>query len=145
MTNKQKKLVARSLYLKSQMNRKQIANQVNVTEKTLRKWIDEGDWDTVKEAETISRKELLREAYAQLRAINKKINDELGGVPDKQLADAKGVIRREIEALSEMPLHRYVEMAMELTNWVQHNEPQKLISITEALDGFIQDVAVINN
>ena len=144
MTNKEKKQLARSLFIKSGINRKQLAQQVGCTEKTLRGWIAKEGWEQVREAETITRSQLRKDAYRQLAAINTVINEQMNGVPDKKLSDAKGVIRKEIEVLGEMPLHSYVEMAMELTAYVQANCPDKLIEITEMLDDFIQEKAKEN-
>ena len=141
MTNKEKKQLARSLFIKSGINRKQLAQQVGCTEKTLRSWIEKEGWEQVREAETITRSQLIKDAYRQLAAINQVINEQMNGVPDKKLSDAKGVIRKEIEVLGDMPLHSYVEMAMELTAYVQANCPDKLIETTEMLDHFIQEKA----
>ena len=120
------------------MYRKDIAAQVGVTEKTLRNWIDKGDWDAMKDAETITRSKLLQDSYKQLAAINNKINVDFGGIPDKQLSDAKGVIRKEIEALSEMPLHKYIEVVTDLLDWVKTNQPEKVMDAVDITDGFVQ-------
>ena len=141
MTNKDKKQLARSLYIKSDLNRKQIAHQVACSQTTLRSWIEKEDWESIKEAETISRTRLLQDAYGQLKAINDKISNELGGVPNKELSDAKGVIRKEIEALTNMPLHNYVEVMIELTRWLQIHHPDKLLEVMELADDFIRNIA----
>ena len=141
MTNKEKKQLAKSLYIKSNLNRKQIAHQVRCSQTSLRSWIKKEDWENIKEAETISRTRLLQDAYNQLKAINDKINNELGGVPNKELSDAKGVIRKEIEVLSNMPLHNYVEVMIELTRWLQINHSDKLLEVMELVDDFIRNIA----
>lgn len=141
MSYKQKKIIARSLFIKSDLLKKDLALRVGVSEKTLRKWIEEGDWENIKESETISRANLLQDAYRQLKAINSKIKEEFNGIPNKELSDAKGVIRKEIEALSDTPIHQYIEMSMEFTRWIQNNEPKKLLEVTNMLDGFINEIA----
>ena len=140
MTGKEKRQLARSLFIKSDLNRRQIALQVACTEKTLRGWIEKDGWQQVREAETITKSQLRKDAYKQLAAINRVINEQMEGVPNKELSDAKGVIRKEIEALGDMPLHKYVEMSMELTGWMQVNCPKKLMEVVGLLDDFIQDM-----
>lgn len=122
------------------MFRKDIAKQVGTTEKTLRKWIEQGDWDAMKNAETITRSKLLQDSYKQLAAINDEINTNHNGIPNKQLSDAKGIIRKEIEALSEMPLHKYIEVVTELLDWVKRNQPERILEAVELTDGFVQDI-----
>ncbi len=141
MTNAEKKRLAKSLYIKSGQNKKQIATQVSVTEKTLRNWAEIGDWEELKNASTITRSELLKASYRQLKAINEKIEDDHNGIPTKELSDAKGVIRKEIEALSEMPLHQYISVATEFTEHLSKNNPRALIGTVELLNDFIELIA----
>lgn len=141
MTNKEKKQLAQSLYVKSGLTKKDIAKQVGCTEKTLRSWIDKGEWNAIKEAESITRGQLLSDAYKQLNAINREIEDNHKGIPNKQLSDAKGVIRKEIEALSENPLHVYVEVFQEFTHWVLKTNPSELKNMTGMCNSFIEEKA----
>ena len=139
MTREQKRNKARRLYTGSNLTRKQIAEDVGWTEKTLRNWIDKEDWDSLKDAKTITRRQLLQDAYSQLKAINRVIEEDHNGLPNKQLSDAKGVIRKEIEALTEMPIHKYIEMMQDVWGWVQEKHPDKVAETIELLDEFIQD------
>jgi len=141
MTNKEKKQLAYSLFIKSSLNRKEIAKQVGCTEKTLRRWIETEGWQPIKEAQTLTRGKLLQDAYSQLKAINDKINNDLGGIPNKELSDAKAVIRKEIETLSGHPLHLYVEVFTEFIDWVTDNHKSKVHQVVELSDGFINDIA----
>ncbi len=141
MRNAEKKNFAQGLFVKSDLNRKEIATQVGVTEKTLRKWIDDGGWQELKDVQSITRSQLLIDAYKQLAAINKKINDEHEGVPTKELSDAKGVIRKEIETLSDNPLYLYVEVFENFTDWMARNHPKHLKDLARLSYDFVQEVA----
>ncbi len=145
MTNKEKKQLARSLFIKSDLTRNQIALQAGCNEKTLRKWILEEGWQDIKEAETITRPELLMDAFKQLKALNLHIETALGGFPDKVASDAKAVIRKEIEALTYMPLHKYIEVSMEFSGWLQASHPEELQHTIALLDGFIQHLSAEKN
>ena len=138
---KEKKLTARSLFLKSDLSRKEIARIAGVTEKTLRRWIKDENWEELKAVESITRKQLLQDAYRQLKRINDYIENELDGIPNKEMSDAKAIIRKEIESLSDSPLHIYIEVSEELIHHVQMNHPDMVKSITGILSEFIESKA----
>ncbi|MCT4647577.1 MAG: phage terminase small subunit-related protein [Carboxylicivirga sp.] len=135
----EKKKKAAGLYVKGTLTRKQVADTIGVTEKTLRKWIEEGNWDDLKEAKTVTRQQLLLDAYAQLKAVNRRIAD-MGNVPDKTLSDAKSQLRKEIETLSDSPLHQYAEIFDEFAVWLVHNNPDMAAEIAHLQLEFLNDM-----
>lgn len=141
MTNAEKKDLARNLYVKTDMKRKEIASQVGTTEKTLRGWIEDGEWDKMKDAIQITRPKLLQDAYAQLNAINRHIEEKCGGIPTKDLSDAKAVIRKEIEAFSTQPIHKYIEVFEEFIQFLATNEPSKINDFASLSQTFINQLS----
>lgn len=143
MNNEEKKQLAYALYVKSsaQLTRKEIALKSNVSEKTLRKWIEDGKWDNQRDALQITRPQLLQEAYAQLKAINQIIAEEHGNVPTKELSDAKGVIRKEIETFSTQPIHRYIEVFEEFIDFLTRNEQGQVTQFGKLSQAFITELA----
>lgn len=140
MKNAGKKELALGLFVKSEMNRKEIAATVGISEKTLRSWIDAGEWEKQRESLRITRPQLLQEAYAQLKAINDIIRDKHNGVPSKDLSDAKAVIRKEIEALEKSPIFRYVEVFEDYMNWLSKGYPLEMIAFAKRSQEFISDL-----
>jgi predicted transcriptional regulator len=141
MKNAEKKTLAKTLFVKSSMNRKEIATQVGVTEKTLRNWIDGDNWEELKNSQTITRSQLLQDAYNQLRAINQKIEIDFKGIPTKELSDAKGVIRKEIEHFSHQPIYKYVEVFEEFIEYTSKISPSDLNKFSELSQGFIAHIS----
>lgn len=141
MKNAEKKVLAKGLFVKSTMTRKEIATQVSVTEKTLRNWIDTDNWEELKNSQTITRGQLLQDAYNQLRAINQKIEVDFKGVPTKELSDAKGVIRKEIEHFSHQPIYKYVEVFEEFIEYTSKVSPVDLTKFSELSQGFIAHIS----
>jgi hypothetical protein len=131
-----KRSLAQSLYIRGSLTRIEISRIAGVTEKTLRTWVDKYEWDKLKEAQTVTRQQLLLDAYSQLKAVNRAI-DEIGGVPNKTLADAKSGLRKEIEALSDSPVHVYIEVFNEITEWLIKLKPHKAAEISGLLLEFI--------
>lgn len=140
MTNAEKKQFARNLFINTSKTRKEISTLAGCTQKTLRKWIDEGGWESIKESSSITRVKLLDESYSQLAAINEKIRTEHNNVPTKDLSDAKGVIRKEIEALSDHPIYRYVEVFEHYLDWLGENYPSQLRENADRSMEFIQEL-----
>ena len=70
-----KKVIALELYLETDKNQKEIAMIVGVTEKTISKWIKEGDWELLKQAQTITVKNIVTNLYNQ--AYKLSIADEV--------------------------------------------------------------------
>lgn len=122
--NKDKKILAKELFISGAHTRKSISELVGVTEKTLRNWIEAGDWENLKSLHGVTRSQLLQDSYAQLKAVNEKIAS-IGGVPTKELYDAKSIIGKEIERLTEHSLAVYIECFSEFTSWLLRNHPKE--------------------
>jgi len=140
MKSSEKQHLAKSLFIKSDLNRKEIAKQVGVTEKTLRDWIQKFNWEELKISQTITREQLYEQELKQLAALNKQIEDQ-GGVPNKQQSDAKAVIRKNIEALSHTPLYKYIEAFDDFSDWLIKNHPGDLKLMAERSYEFLEELA----
>lgn len=140
MKNADKKDLALGLFVKSNMNQKEIAATVGVSAKTLRSWIDVGEWEKQRDSLRITRPQLLQEAYAQLKAINEVIREKHAGVPSKDLSDAKAVIRKEIEALEHAPIFRYVEVFEHYMDWLSKSNPVEMMDFAKRSQQFISDL-----
>lgn len=123
-TNKDKKILAQELFISGAHTRKSISEMIGISEKTLRKWIDDGDWEKMKNLQRVTRSQLLQDSYAQLKATNEKIAS-IGGVPTKELYDAKSIIGKEIERLSDHSIAVYIECFSEFTSWLLRNHPKE--------------------
>lgn len=134
----EKRAVAQPLYTRGKLSRKEICKIVGVAEKTLRSWIEKYEWDNLKEAYSVTRQQLLADAYSQLKAVNQAVED-IGGIPNKTYADAKSILRKEIELLSDSPIHVYIEVFNEVTEWLMLKHPASAADISQLLLTFIED------
>ena len=137
MTSKEKQILAQTLYLSGKHTQKAIAELTGVTEKTIGKWAVEGKWEEMRQLQTVTKAELLKEAYSQLSKINKKIKDEMGGIPDKVMSDAKAQALREIEAFDERSLQTYADCFEDFTGWLVRNEPSQSVTFSQLLLRFL--------
>ncbi len=135
--NDTKKKLAQELYVLGNQTQKSIAAAVVVTEKTLGKWIDEGEWEGLKNLQSVTKKQLLADSYAQLAAVNLRIKDN-GNVPTKELYDAKSILGKEIDRLSDSPLAVYTDVFSEFIDFLLRNEPKHTTLFAQLSMQFIE-------
>jgi DNA-binding XRE family transcriptional regulator len=139
-----KKQLAKGLFLNSKLSQKEIALQVGVTEKTIGKWCNDPkeNWEKLKQLGTITRTELLNQALRQLKTRNDQIDGlDLADYKNlKILTDSKAVLIKEIELLSDQPLHVYIGVVNELIEWSSKVLPSQLKNITDVCYEFIEDI-----
>lgn len=140
MSTTEKKHRARALFVKSSLTQKEIASQVGITEKTMSKWTNEGNWQQERDSQSITKTQLLQESMQQLQRLNQHIDTELKGIITKELSDAKASLRKEIELFSEQPLYQYVEVCDEFLEWLGKNHPAQLQKFSELSMEFLDIV-----
>ena len=73
-TRKQvEKDLAKMLFVNENISQKEIAERLDVTEKTVSKWVKEGDWEKLKVSLLVTKDSQLTALYAQLQAVNDEI------------------------------------------------------------------------
>lgn len=137
MSREQKRDAAKGLFVKSNMTGKEISVLLGVTEKSVSEWRRKYNWDDDKRTQNITRQSLLADAYKQMDAINKSIADK-GGIPDKNLSDAKAQCIREIERFSDTPTHLYVSVFEDFCAWLSKHAPKQLITVSQLGLQFIE-------
>ncbi len=145
MTYNDKRKIAKGMFIQGSYTQKYIASMVGCAQNTLTSWIEKGSWKDEKEAKSITRPELLKTSYLQLAAINKQIEEEHNGIPTKDLSYAKSMIRQEIQALSDVPLHQYIEVFNEYTQFINDAHPGSIQEHTELMSEFIEELVVKRN
>ena len=75
LTNKDKKALALELYLNTDKNGKEICAIAHVTEKTFGKWKNDGDWELLKSAQTITAHNIISNLYQ--KAYEESLKDDI--------------------------------------------------------------------
>ena len=138
----EKRATAQALYLKG-MSQKEIHDIIGISEQTISKWRNLFNWDDIKELNTITRSSLLKQSYIQLAAVNKEI-EENKNIPTKVQSDSKAQLLREIEHLSEIPIHKYIEVFEEVLSWLSKTDPKYIKQFSELTWKFIEDRQSLN-
>ena len=106
----EKKAIAFDLYLDTDKSQKEIAKIVGVTEKTLGKWKIDGEWDLLKNATSITARNIIDNLYKRAFALSEN--------PDSK-ADDIIKIANSIEKLSnkKVTISQIINVFKDFTSW----------------------------
>lgn len=141
-TNTDKKELAQLLYTRNDLNQKEVAARVGVTEKTLGNWIKDGLWNDLKKSLLTTKDEQLRHFYDQLSELNTAIKERDPGsrYADSKEADTLVKISAAIRNMeTETNVGQIIEVAREFLNWMQADDLELAKTVTRLFDGFVKD------
>ena len=72
---KDKKKLAEQLFVHNDMDGKEVAQQIGVTEKTISNWRTVGHWDNLRSAKTLTKDNLVRNLYEQAYLITERAKE----------------------------------------------------------------------
>lgn len=121
------------------MTQEEICRSVKINPKTLRKWINAEKWDEERVLRKVTPKQLLQDTYKQMAALNTQINAH-GGVPTKAEYDAKSILGKEIERLTQRSVAEAIQTFEEFLPWIAKNSPEYLNLFTDLSMRFINSI-----
>jgi len=139
LKSKQAKEWAKSLFL-SGVSQKAIAKRTGYTEKTIGRWVEQGNWRELKMATDNSVQKELPRLLMQL----KEFNDHIESKPEgKRFGssgeyDALNKLKAAIAALDKMPIHKLVSVLTEFIGWVDKSDHDLAMRLSEQADAFIK-------
>lgn len=119
LSRAKKKELAKQIYLRDNLSQKEIAEMVEVSAKTLCKWVNEEKWDAEKSAYTITREQQIQRIYGHISAINQAISDREPpqNVPDAKEADTLNKLATAIRKLeNEVGIAEVIGVCMKVCN-----------------------------
>jgi len=136
---KTKKDLAKSLFL-TNMSQKEIADKLNVTEKTISKWVITGAWREERDARELTVERELPRILAQFKELNDSIQARAEG---KRFAtNAEVQILREYKnmllSLDNMPLANTVNVLQSFLRFMKTVDIAKAKDFSNYIDVFIQ-------
>ena len=131
-TNKQKKQLAFDLFISTDKNQKQIAAMVGTSTVSMSKWVNEGLWEELKVAETITAKKIVVQLY-------KKLFEQIQA--DKLNADEISKIASSIEKISDkrITVPQMINTFKGFDTFLFNKNPELARQITAYQDEYIQD------
>ncbi len=82
-----KKYLAKILYTREQLEGKVVALRVGISEKTMVKWVADGNWKSLRNRLLISKEQQINLMYEQLENLNTAITGSAEGYADTKQAD----------------------------------------------------------
>ncbi|MBL4828461.1 MAG: DDE transposase family protein [Aliivibrio sp.] len=138
---KQKKEYAQVLYLKTNHTQKDIAVRVGVTEKTLGKWIREGDWEMLKSSLIITKEQELRRMYQQLNELNNNIAGRKEGerYATSKEADIISKLSAAIKNLErDTSIADVIDVFIDFSNWLKEADFEQAQVFINLQDDFVK-------
>lgn len=117
MSNDDKKALALELYLETDKSQKQICAIVGMTEKTFTTWKVDGNWELLKEASTITVKNIISNLYTKAYELS---------LADKVDADKLVKLANTIEKLQnkKVTISHIINVFKEFTTWAFSENPE---------------------
>ncbi|RQO37941.1 DDE transposase family protein [Chryseobacterium sp. KBW03] len=110
---------ARLLYVGERITLKEVAERVNVTEKTIGRWCKEDSWEELRKGLLTTRQTQLSRWYKQLDAITSKI-ELRDNIPTNAEADTMSKITSNIQRLEiEVGLGEIIDTAKKIITYTQ--------------------------
>jgi len=79
ITISDKQYLAKILFTREQLDQKVVAKKVNVSEKTMSKWVNEFQWKNLRKRLLVSKEEVLNNLYEQMEELNNSIRKKNEG------------------------------------------------------------------
>ena len=140
----QKKEHAKLLFIKENLSQKEIAEKVEVSEKTINRWVNENneEWKRMRQSIIITKEEQLRRIYEQLDELNQAIQKRDAGCKYANSKEADVIVKLTAAANnleSDASIADIVEVAKRFLNWLRPLDLQKAKEVSALLDAFIKD------
>lgn len=139
-----KRQKAKSLYLTGQYDQKEIAEIVEISEKTISKWKQDDDWESMKTSLLTTRENELRRLYKMLNILNNDIDKKAEeDIPiNSKEADAVLKLTAAIKNLEiETSIAEKVEVATEFINFLRKENNDLAKDFTKWFDIFLNQLA----
>ena len=141
LTIKEKKELAHSYFLHSQMSQLEIAERIGVSENTMTTWKKDGEWDIEKGALTATRPRLITTFYRQIELIQASALKPDGSprALDTKEAQSIRMITKSIAELDKtLSVDLYIQVMEEFITWLFGADSLLAKAVLPFLDRFIK-------
>ena len=131
---------AKTLFVDQGLTQKEIAERLNVTEKTIGKWVKDGDWETLKKSMLTTKDNQLTMLYDQLDFLNSDIKSREYKIATPKEADIISKVTSAIKKLeTETSIGETIEIAKQIIQFVRQQDLAFSYKLTQYCDAFITE------
>jgi hypothetical protein len=138
----QKKDYAKTLFFANrEITNKELSERTGATEKTIAKWIEEGNWKTLRDFTILTREEQIVRLVGELKELNDSIQLKNEGqrFADSKTADVRRKLIRDIKELeNKAPIPMMVDTGMQFIDFVKQVDLDEGKRIGQLFDAFIK-------
>ena len=138
LSKKDAQELAKLLYIDQKLTQKEIAERVNVTEKTVGNWIQKNGWEKLRQSLLVTKPHNLRLMYGHLTALNEEIQQQGKAADSKQL-DALSKLTASIKNLEvEMGIGEIFTVGSMFIGFLRKIDIEFAKKVYQYFDAFIQ-------
>lgn len=129
------------MYLQTPMNQKEIAAKVEVTPKTLGKWINTEGWEQLRASFVTTKQQELARIYQQINALNDAIQSREDGKRYAQPREADTLSKLASSARSleiDTSVADVIDVFIDFSRWLQETDYEKAKEFNDYQDTFIK-------
>lgn len=139
LTKKQEKDFAKTLFVNEKLSQKEIAERVGVVEKTISKWIKEGEWEKLRRSMIIVKDEQLSDLYEKLSTLNQYIKENQANIVTNKDVDSISKLTSSIQRLEiETSIGETIDVAKNIIEFVRPLDLDFAKKMTSYFDVYIQ-------
>jgi DNA-binding XRE family transcriptional regulator len=142
MKAEQKKELAKLLFVNEKLSQKEIAQRVEISEKTLSRWVNNEQWRKLRQSLLVTKEEQLRRIYEQIEELNSAIASREPGQRYANTKDADTLSKLTSAAKnleSEASISDIVSVAKRFLNWLRPLDVEKAKEVSSLIDAFIKE------
>ena len=142
LKSKQKKEIARDIYLYGNFTLEEIGLKVGTTRQTVARWARDGQWVELKAGMTITREEILKNMYRQLNELNQGILQREAGERHASVKEAD-VLAKLSAAIKKMEtdvgITDIISVGMRFGDWLRRFDVGRAKEYVVLWDAFIRE------
>lgn len=145
MAKKSEKLLARELFLNTQLSQREIAERLSLSEQTMSSWQKEGNWEALRAAKKVTKSALISNYYTILYTMQEQIGNRAipDNVPTSKEADIMAKIGSQIEKIDKQSsLQDYILAFEEFLQFMLERDPELARQIAPFQYEFLQEKAI---
>lgn len=133
---------AKVLFLKENLTQKEIAEKVGVSEVTMSRWVNDNNWESLKQSVSVTREERMRSTITQLTELDNLIasRDENYRFPSKEESNIRRRLVADLASLeNECGLSDVINVSRKILDWIKPIDPAKGKEMLSLFDAYIKD------
>jgi len=132
---------AKMLFVYDKLTQKEISIKIGVSEVTISKWVNVGNWDDYRKAISVTRDERYRSTINQLTELDNLIasRNENHRFPDKDEANIRRKLVADLKALEvECGIVDVINVSIKLLEWLRQVDNEKAKELSEIFNAYIK-------